>query len=225
LSYPVITIDGPSGAGKGTLSLWLARELGFHLLESGALYRLSALACQLLGVDENDEDQVAKISKGLHVSFLPQNGGVAVVLDGSDVSAALRTEKVGMAASKVAAFPKVREALIEYQRNCAVSPGLVADGRDMGTTIFPNADAKIFLTAGAETRANRRMRQLSDAGLSADYDKILADIKARDLNDSSRSISPLAPAVDALVIDSNHLSIDDVYAKALEYVRTKIGLK
>ncbi|BFM06771.1 (d)CMP kinase [Halioxenophilus aromaticivorans] len=224
LSIPVITIDGPSGAGKGTLGLWLAKALKFHLLESGALYRLSALAAQLLGVDDSDEQQVADISKQLDVSFIPKGDGVAVMLNGQDVSAALRQEDIGMAASRVAAFPSVRSALVECQRNFVKAPGLVADGRDMGSTIFPQAEAKIFLTARAETRADRRMKQLEDAGLAADYDKILADIKARDENDSNRSVSPLVAAPDALVIDSSDLSLDEVYDKALEYIRLKIQL-
>lgn len=222
MSYPVITIDGPSGAGKGTLSVWLARELQFHLLESGALYRLTALAAQLLGVDDSNEQQVAEICRRLDVSFKPQGEGVAVIMDGQDVSTALRAEDIGMAASKVAAYPKVRLALVECQRNFVRAPGLVADGRDMGTTIFPAADAKIFLTAGAETRADRRMKQLAEVGKTADYQQILADIKARDDNDSNRSVSPLAPAEDALIIDSSDLSLDEVYSNALEYVRSKL---
>lgn len=222
MSIPVITIDGPSGAGKGTLSLWLAKELKFHLLESGALYRLSALAAKLLGVDDNDEQQVAAISKQLNVSFLPQGDGVAVMLNGQDVSTALRQEDIGMAASKVAAYPQVREALVECQHNFVKAPGLIADGRDMGSTIFPQAEAKIFLTAGAKTRADRRVKQLQDAGLAADYEQILADIKARDENDSNRSASPLVAAQDAFVIDSSDLSLDEVYNMALEYIKNKI---
>ena len=222
MSIPVITIDGPSGAGKGTLSLWLAKELKFHLLESGALYRLSALAAKLLGVDDNDEQQVAAISKQLNVSFLPQGDGVAVMLNGQDVSTALRQEDIGMAASKVAAYPQVREALVECQHNFVKAPGLIADGRDMGSTIFPQAEAKIFLTAWAKTRADRRVKQLQDAGLAADYEQILADIKARDENDSNRSASPLVAAQDAFVIDSSDLSLDEVYNMALEYIKNKI---
>ncbi|WP_317931733.1 (d)CMP kinase [Halioxenophilus sp. WMMB6] len=224
MQYPVITIDGPSGAGKGTLCLWLARQLGFHLLDSGALYRLSALAAKTLGVDDNDEDKVAEISKHLDVDFLPTDNGVAVMLSGSDVCALLRTEEVGMAASKVAAYPKVRQALVERQRNFASAPGLIADGRDMGTTIFPDADAKIFLTAGPETRAERRYQQLQSAGTAADYEQILADIRARDENDSNRAVSPLAPASDALVLDSSHLTIEEVCQQAMAYIESK-GVK
>lgn len=221
MPYPVITIDGPSGAGKGTLSLWLAEQLGFHLLDSGALYRLSALAAQYLGVDAGDEQQVAAIAKQLDVSFEPDKNSVAVLLNGQNVNAALRTEEVGLAASKVAAHPLVREALVDLQRNFVTEPGLVADGRDMGTTIFPNAPLKIFLTADAETRAQRRLKQLEQAGTPADYQQILADIQARDDNDSNRSVSPLAPAADALVLDSSKLSIGEVCQQALAYVQQK----
>ncbi len=223
LDHPVITVDGPSGAGKGTLSLWLAEKLRFHLLDSGALYRLSAMAAKTQNIDLNDEIAVAEISKTLKVSFKPQDGSVAVMLDGQDVSSVLRTEDAGMAASKVAALPKVREALVSRQRNFVEAPGLVADGRDMGTTIFPGADAKIFLTASAETRAKRRFCQLQESGVVADYDKILEDIRARDDKDSNRSASPLKPADDALLIDSSHLTIDSVCAQALEYVRARLG--
>lgn len=210
MTYPVITIDGPSGAGKGTLSLLLAKRYGFHLLDSGAIYRLGALATKLLDVDIDDEAAVAEICQYLDVEFEPTENGVAVMLNGQDVSQALRTEEVGMMASKVAAYPNVREALIERQRSFAREPGLIADGRDMGTTIFPDASAKIFLTANAEDRATRRYNQLLDAGCEADYAKILADIEQRDLNDAGRAISPLAPANDALLIDSSTLCIDEV---------------
>ena len=175
-----------------------------------------------MGVDDDDEQQVAAISKQLNVSFLPQGDGVAVMMDGQDVSTALREEGIGMAASKVAAYPMVRQALVECQHNFVRAPGLIADGRDMGTTIFPRAEAKIFLTASAKTRADRRLKQLQEAGLTPDYAQILADIEARDENDSSRSASPLVAAEDALVIDSSNLSLDEVYNEALEYLKQKI---
>ena len=222
MHYPVITVDGPSGAGKGTLSLWLAKKLGFHLLDSGALYRLSALAAQTKNIPLDSEQEVAEISETLNVSFEPKETSVAIVLDGQDVTSILRTEQAGMAASQVAALPKVREALLSRQRNFISEPGLVADGRDMGTTIFPHADAKIFLTASAEARARRRCIQLEEAGLEAQYEQILSDIQARDDNDSSRAISPLKAAEDAFLLDSSDLSIDDVFSQALGYVQTRV---
>ncbi|GAA6167786.1 (d)CMP kinase [Sessilibacter corallicola] len=220
MTYPVITIDGPSGAGKGTLSLLLAKQYGFHLLDSGAIYRLGALAAKLLDVNIDDESAVANICQYLDVEFEPTESGVAVILNGQDVSQSLRTEEIGMMASTIAAYPSVREALVERQRSFARNPGLIADGRDMGTTIFPNANAKIFLTAGAEDRAKRRYNQLMEAGCEADYSQILADIEQRDLNDAGRAVSPLAPADDALLIDSSTMGIDEVCQTVVSHLQS-----
>ncbi len=220
MTYPVITIDGPSGAGKGTLSLLLAKQYGFHLLDSGAIYRLGALAAKLLDVNIDDESAVANICQYLDVEFEPTESGVAVILNGQDVSQSLRTEEIGMMASTIAAYPSVREALVERQRSFARNPGLIADGRDMGTTIFPNANAKIFLTAGAEDRATRRYNQLMEAGCEADYSQILADIEQRDLNDAGRAVSPLAPADDALLIDSSTMGIDEVCQTVVSHLQS-----
>ncbi|MCE2028965.1 (d)CMP kinase [Sessilibacter corallicola] len=220
MTYPVITIDGPSGAGKGTLSLLLAKQYGFHLLDSGAIYRLGALAAKLLDVNIEDESAVANICQYLDVEFEPTESGVAVILNGQDVSQSLRTEEIGMMASTIAAYPSVRETLVERQRSFARNPGLIADGRDMGTTIFPNANAKIFLTAGAEDRAKRRYNQLMEAGCEADYSQILADIEQRDLNDAGRAVSPLAPADDALLIDSSTMGIDEVCQTVVSHLQS-----
>ncbi len=214
----VITIDGPSGAGKGTICQLVARKLGYHLLDSGALYRLTALAAQNQSVDFSDEVALAAVAASLDVVFKPAESGVKVVLAGEDVSRAIRQEVVGMNASKVAVCQKVRDALLQRQRDFQQSPGLVADGRDMGTTVFPDAEVKVFLTASAEERAQRRVLQLEQSGQAADYDQILLDIEARDKQDTERTSSPLKPAVDALVLDSTELSIDQVLARVLGLV-------
>ena len=212
----VITIDGPSGSGKGTLSQMLARHLNYHLLDSGALYRLVALAAIKKGVNLDDEQAVSEIAFTLDVMFsLDTKQSAQILLNGEGVTDAIRIESVGMAASKVAAFPKVRAALLERQRAFAVMPGLVADGRDMGTTVFPDAQKKLFLTASPEARADRRYRQLSAKGESVDLAELVKDIRERDERDSSRAISPLRPADDAIVIDSTSMSIDQVFTKML----------
>lgn len=211
----VITIDGPSGAGKGTICQLVARNLGFHLLDSGALYRLTALAAENQSVDFSDEVALAGVAAGLDVVFQPEDDGVKVVLAGEDVSSAIRQERVGMNASKVAVCQSVRDALLQRQRDFQQAPGLVADGRDMGTTVFPSAEVKVFLTASAEERAKRRVLQLEQAGQEADYPKILLDIEARDKQDTERASSPLKPAGDALVLDSTELSIEQVLERVL----------
>jgi cytidylate kinase len=211
---PVICIDGPSGAGKGTLSQRLATDLGWHLLDSGALYRVVGFAGRLAAVSLEDSDAVAAIARSLDVDFRPTDDGVAVWLAGKDVTAKLRTEEAGRDASTLAALPAVREALLLRQQELARSPGLIADGRDMGTVVFPRATLKIFLTASAEARAQRRFYQLQGMGESVSLARLLTDIQQRDARDQSRAVSPLVPAGDAIVIDSTALSADDVLQAA-----------
>lgn len=214
-SVPVITLDGPGGAGKGTISSLLAAARGWHLLDSGALYRLTALAVEKKGIDITDEAAVARVAEALDVRFHAEEEGapVVVMLEQHDVTRAIRQEHIGNAASVVASIPAVRDALLQRQRDFALMPGLVADGRDMGTTVFPNAVLKIFLTASAEERARRRMNQLRKTGISASFKSLLEDIQARDERDSNRSASPLKPAEDAIVLDTTELGIPDVVAR------------
>ena len=211
---PVICIDGPSGAGKGTLSQRLATDLGWHLLDSGALYRVVGFAGRLAAVSLEDSDAVAGIARSLDVDFRPTEGGVSVWLAGEDVTAHLRTEEGGRDASTVAALPAVREALLLRQQELARPPGLIADGRDMGTVVFHRAPLKIFLTASAEARAERRFRQLQGMGESVSLARLLIDIQQRDARDKSRTVSPLVPAEDAIIIDSTALSADEVLQAA-----------
>ena len=211
---PVICIDGPSGAGKGTLSKRLATDLGWHLLDSGALYRVVGFAGRLAAVSLEDSDAVAGIARSLDVDFRPTDGGVSVWLAGEDVTANLRTEEGGRDASTVAALPAVREALLLRQQELARPPGLIADGRDMGTVVFPRAPLKIFLTASAEARAERRFHQLQGMGESVSLARLLTDIQQRDARDQSRTVSPLVPAEDAIIIDSTALSADEVLQAA-----------
>ncbi|MDF3012048.1 MAG: (d)CMP kinase [Cellvibrio sp.] len=212
----VITIDGPSGSGKGTLSQMLARHLGYHLLDSGALYRLVALAAMKQGIDLGDESAVSQVAAGLDVIFsLENNKSAQILLNGLEVTDAIRQEAVSMGASQVAAYPGVRDALLERQRAFAAEPGLVADGRDMGTTVFPNAQTKLFLTASAEARAERRYKQLCAKGESVEMAELVRDIRERDERDSNRTISPLKPAEDAVIIDSTTMAIDEVFARML----------
>lgn len=213
----VITIDGPSGSGKGTLSYLLAKKLGFHLLDSGALYRLVALAVEKQRVDINDQEQVAKIAAELDVRFEGEES-MCTYLAGEDVTAAIRNEKISMNASVVAAYPLVREALLTRQRAFCQEPGLIADGRDMGTTVFPHADIKIFLTASAQARAQRRYQQLIAKGEQVDLSLLIKDIQERDERDSKRAVSPLKPAPDAIVLDSTQMSIDQVLETMLNTV-------
>ena len=211
---PVICIDGPSGAGKGTLSQRLATDLGWHLLDSGALYRVVGFAGRLAAVSLEHSDAVAGIARSLDVDFRPTEGGVSVWLAGEDVTAQLRTEEGGRDASTVAALPAVREALLLRQQELARPPGLIADGRDMGTVVFPRAPLKIFLTASAEARAERRFHQLQGMGESVSLARLLTDIQQRDARDQSRTVSPLVPAEDAIIIDSTALSADEVLQAA-----------
>ena len=220
---PVVTVDGPSGAGKGTLCMLLAKKLGFHLLDSGAIYRVLALAAIHHGVDTESEDALVPLATHLDVQFIAEGDLVKVILEGEDVSGELRKEETGMAASKVAALPRVREALLRRQRAFETAPGLVADGRDMGTVVFTGAQAKIFLDASAEERANRRLKQLQDKGLDVRFADLLSEIHERDDRDRNRPVAPLRPAEDALVLDSTSMTIDEVVEKALQYIESKLA--
>lgn len=221
MSVPVITIDGPSGAGKGTVSQALARHLGWHFLDSGAMYRLCGLACLKKAVPFEDEVAVAKIAQQLDIAFKVVEGGLETWLDGEEVTAELRTEQGGAAASKVAAIPAVREALMQRQRAFAQAPGLVADGRDMGTVIFPAAPLKVYLTASAEERARRRCKELQAKGETVTLAAILRDIQERDHRDMNRPVAPLKPADDASIIDSTNMSIDAVFQAILQLVNER----
>lgn len=219
---PVIAVDGPGGAGKGELCLRLSRKYGFSLLDSGAIYRVLAFAALKKEIPLDDEQQVAALGLKLNLSFEERDNAVAVILDGEDVSKSIRNETIGGAASKIAALPEVRKALLQRQRDFAIAPGLIADGRDMGTVVFPQAVAKIFLDASAEERANRRVKQLQSKGQPADYQKILAEITERDIRDRTRAVAPLKPADDALVLDSTTLSIEEVVNAAMDFISEKM---
>jgi len=221
---PVITIDGPSGAGKGTLCKAMAESLQWHLLDSGAIYRVLALAALHHQVDMASEEALVPIAAHLDVRFVSNNGEMEVILEGEDVTGEIRTQDVSNTASKVAAFPRVREALLRRQRGFRDFPGLIADGRDMGTVVFPDAPVKIFLDASSEERANRRMLQLQEKGFSVNFERLLSEIKERDERDRNRAIAPLVPADDALVLDSTTMSIEQVIDIALKYAREKLAL-
>jgi cytidylate kinase len=211
---PVLTIDGPGGAGKGTVSQLVAAQREWRYLDSGALYRVVALAASDRGVPLDADAAVGKLAATLAIEFQPQADGrpARVFLDGIEVSDRVRTEDTGRLASQVAVLPAVREALLSVQRGFRTPPGLVADGRDMGTTVFPDANLKIFLTASPEIRAARRHKQLIEKGLHANLPQLLGEIRDRDARDSTRAHSPLLPAVDAVLLDSSSMSIDEVVA-------------
>jgi cytidylate kinase len=220
---PVLTIDGPSGSGKGTVSRAVAKALGWGLLDSGALYRLVALAGLKAGIDLADGAALARLAQQFDVQFGSNTTGDEMVwLDGQEVTRAIRTEQAGNDASKVAALPAVRAALLERQRRFAKAPGLVADGRDMGTTVFPQADVKIFLTASAAERAARRHKQLKEKGVTATLAALSLEIAERDERDSKRPVSPLVASADAVLLDTTGMSVDAVVAEVLRHVRGRI---
>lgn len=219
---PVVTVDGPSGVGKGTLCQLLADRLGWHFLDSGAIYRVLALAALHHQCPLEDEEALVPLAAHLDVQFEPVAEGVKVILEGEDVTKAIRTQEVAGTASQVAAFPRVREALLRRQRAFQKAPGLVADGRDMGTVVFKTAPVKLFLTASAEVRAERRYQQLLASGQDAKIERLLTEIRERDERDANRAVAPLKPAEDALVIDTSHLSIEQVLDAAWQAVCAKI---
>ena len=217
---PVVAIDGPSGSGKGTIARRIAAALGWHLLDSGALYRLTALAAGRHEVPLDDPGQLAELARSLDVRFgTDDSGDEKIWLEGDPVSAELRTEETGKGASTVAALQPVREALLDLQRGFRQAPGLVADGRDMGTHVFPDATLKVFLTASAEERARRRHKQLKDKGIDVSLAALSRDIEDRDRRDSERSVAPLRPAEDARILDSSGQSIEAVTHTVLDWVR------
>jgi cytidylate kinase len=208
---PVIAIDGPSASGKGTVAQLVAQALGFHYLDSGALYRLLALAAVQHGVSFDDEEGLARLAEGRDIRF---DGG-QVWLDGEQAGEAIRTEECGNGASRIAAYPRVRAALLDLQRAFRKTPGLVADGRDMGSVVFPGAELKIFLTASAEVRADRRYKQLIEKGMHANIKQILHDIKQRDERDSARSVAPLQKCADASLLDTSSMTIVEAVDEVL----------
>jgi cytidylate kinase len=218
-NIPVLTIDGPSGSGKGTIAQLVAKKLGWHYLDSGAIYRVLAQAAIKHDVDLADEPQLAEIARDLDLVFLLKDDDLKVMLEGEDVSTVIRSEKAGNAASKVAALPLVRAALLNRQHDFRQAPGLVTDGRDMGTVVFPDADHKVYLTASAEVRAQRRYKQLKEKGIESNLSALIADISERDVRDSQREVAPLRPATDALELDSSALGIEDVY----KHIMAKCG--
>ena len=215
---PVICVDGPSGSGKGTLAQRLASHLGFHLLDSGALYRIVGFAALDQGIAWDDEPSVTQIARDLDVTFVTSDLGVRVIYCGRDVTEPVRSVRGGEGASAVAAIPSVREALLARQRELAVAPGLIADGRDMGTVVFPDAPVKIFLEASATARAQRRQSQLQLQGEDVSLPRLLEAIEARDTRDRTRSVSPLVPAEDAVIVDSTDLTADAVFERVLSHV-------
>lgn len=221
----VIAVDGPGGAGKGELTHRLAEALDFDLLDSGAIYRVLGYAVRKAGLALFDEDSVVQEAKLLNLSFECMDDGVHVLLGGEDVSSQIRTEEAGNNASKVAAYPSVRQALLQRQREFLREPGLVADGRDMGTVVFPRAQVKIFLDASAEVRAKRRCLQLEAKGKTVNYEEVLKEIQERDDRDRNRPVAPLKPADDAFILDSSDMNIEEVYKAAVDYIVKKTGLK
>lgn len=219
---PVIAIDGPSGSGKGTVARRVANELGWHLLDSGAVYRVTAVAAAKSDTELDDETALASLAAALDLRFeVAPDGAERIVLDGEDVTAEVRDERTGERASRLAALPTVRTALLGLQRGFRRAPGLVADGRDMGSTVFPDATCKVFLTASAEARAERRHKQLIEKGLGGSLASLFDDIAKRDARDAARAVAPMRPAADAILIDSTALDADQVVQRVLELAQKR----
>jgi len=221
-SVPVITLDGPGGAGKGTVCLQLADRLGWHILDSGSLYRLTAL--EALRIDASTQSQLIEITENMDIVYVPAEGCLKIMLDHRDVTDAIRTEAVGARASEIAAIAAVRQALLERQRSFARLPGLLADGRDMGTVVFPQAQLKIFLTASPEERAKRRYKQLKEKGIDANLPNLVVELEARDKRDTERSAAPLRAADDAVLLDTTEMSIDEVVDQVMFMASQRFGI-
>lgn len=222
---PIVAIDGPGGSGKGTIGRRVARQLGWKFLDSGALYRLVGICAIQRGIALDDAPQLAALAAKLDATFEVEADGMHVehiVLEGREVTQDVRTEQAGDAASRVAVLAPVRQALLEWQHAFRAAPGLVADGRDMGTVVFPDADLKVFLTATAEERARRRYQQLKNTGLDVTLATILVDIRNRDARDASRLVAPLVPAADAVIVDSTGLNVEEVEAKIMALIRKQL---
>jgi cytidylate kinase len=222
-TVPVITLDGPGGAGKGTVCLLLAEKLGWHILDSGSLYRLTAL--EALQNNAVDVSQLIEIAKDMDIDYQPEGARLKILLHGRDVTEAIRAEAVGSRASEIAAIAAVRQALLDRQRSFARPPGLLADGRDMGTVVFPQAQLKIFLTASPAERANRRYKQLKEKGIDANLHELVAELETRDKRDSERSAAPLKAADDAVLLDTTEMSIDEVVDQVMQMASQRFGSK
>lgn len=220
---PIIAIDGPSGVGKSSLSRLLARELGYLNLDTGAMYRSVALAAERRGIDPADEQALSRLCRNICIEFERAGGEERVLLDGEDVSAAIRTPEVSLLTARVAASPTVRQAMVARQRELGADGGVVLEGRDIGTVVFPDAEVKLFLTASPQVRGRRRFLELQSKGAAADLARTIAEVEARDHADSSRATAPLRPAEDAVLIDTGELDIGGVLCRVLELVQAKIA--
>jgi len=227
ITAPVICLDGPSGVGKGTICLAVAQHLGWHILDSGSLYRITALQVSRLfpgeDVDSINKSQLADISNNLSVSYEQENNELVILLSGENITQLIRNEAIGAIASQIAAVPDVREALLVRQRAFLQAPGLVADGRDMGTVVFPDSDLKIYLTASPEERAQRRYKQLKDKGIDVNLASLVEELRLRDDRDMNRKAAPLKPASDAIVIDTTTLNIEQVTEQVMNWVRQRVS--